>query len=1074
MRKLTLFIIISLQLCVPVMKADEARLLRFPSVGGDKIAFTYAGDLYTVSITGGKADKLTSHIGYETFSRFSPDGKTIAFTGQYDGNTEVYLIPAEGGVPERLTYTPTLQRDDIGDRMGPNNIVMCWTPDGKSVVFRTRWYTFSGLRGLLYQAPVDGSDLKQIPTTEGGFCSYSPDGKYLAMNRMFREFRTWKYYKGGQADDIWINKVGTTQLENITNNPAQDIFPMWIGEEIYFMSDRDHTMNLFCYNTKTKETVKVTDFTEYDCKFPSYSSKYIVFENAGYIYRYSVADKKCEKVHIEVVSDDLYSRSKLSEPINNSNDNLYKLLNGGISLSPDATRIATYVRGEILSIPTDKGVTYNLTSSPGAHERNPAWSPDGKKLAYFSDASGEYQVYVMDPNDLSSAKCMTSLKSGYPTGLKWSPDSQKLFFINEKDEMLMIDLASSTTKVLFKASSSSGHTSLKLYRISPDGKWILYVEPSDNTYYVIRMHNIAEGKSYTISSNMYNSFQPIFSDDSKYVFFISSRNFSPSISSVEWNVSYSNDHYVFAIPLSKETPVLTSIKGNNTSEKSVTKSGEIKLDIDGILDRTFVLPLPAAKYSLIACYDNVLYFVKNGKSSKLDLKTMKHSEISKKFIMEFTPDGKKALVNSSGKAYIVNVPSMSGNQDPVEFKNTKVMIDYEKEWKQIFDETWRIYRDYFYVANMHGKDWKAIHDKYAEFLPYVKHRHDLTYIIGEMIAELTVGHAYVSSGQAPRAERIKLGLLGGKFSKTSNGNFRIEKIFAGQDWDESLYSPLGQPGLGVEVGDYIVGINGMPASSYKNIYEALIGKAGEIIELKVSDKPSGESARTIYVKTISDESKLAYYEWVQNNIQKVNELSNGQIGYIHIPDMSMYGLEQFTKLFYSQLNKKALIIDDRMNGGGNVSPIIMERLQREIYRLNASRHVRSTLTVPNAAHYGPKVCLVDKYSSSDGDLFPYGFKKLALGPVIGTRTWGGVVGISASMPYMDGQDVRTPSFASYSTEGEWIIENHGVDPDIVVDINPFEDYKGNDAQLNKAVEYLLEQLKSYKPLPGTPADRVME
>lgn len=1081
MRRFQLLVIVLAALSCGVLRADEARLLRFPSVGGDKIAFTYAGDLYTVSINGGMAQKLTSHVGYETFSRFSPDGKTIAFTGQYDGNTEVYLIPAEGGSPERLTYTATLDRDDIGDRMGPNNIVMCWTPDGKNVVFRTRWYTFSGLRGLLYQAPVDGSDMKQIPTTEGGFCSYSPNGKYLAMNRMFREFRTWKYYRGGQADDIWINKVGTTEMENITNNPAQDIFPMWIGYEIYFMSDRDHTMNLFCYNTKTKETKKITNFTEYDCKFPSYSNEYIVFENGGYIYKYSVALKSCEKVNIELVSDDIYARAALSAPIKDKYLFIYEMMIGGFAMSPDAKRLVTGVRGNLLSIPTVKGATYPLTSSSASNDRNPAWSPDGKYLAYFSDATGEYQVYLMNPADPASAKAMTSFKTGYPVGLRWSPDSKSLFFTNEKSEVYMLDVATGALKLLFKAAKGG----MRSFKVSPDGNWLAYNDEGENGISVIKLFDIKAGKSYTVSSKWYDSHQPIFSEDGKYLFYVTAREFSAIYSRTEWNAAYSVDHYIFVTPLSKDTPNPTLLSSDEAGvmekavgkEKSEVKSDgkqPMKVDIDGIIERTFALPIGPGKYAVNSCIDGILYYTDNGSTKKVSLDDMKPVALGKVTIMGLTPDGKKALVSEGGKLYVRNASTMSGGE-PVPMEDMRVMIDYKKEWKQVFDETWRVYRDHFYVENMHGKDWKAIHDKYAALLPYVKHRQDLTYIIGEMIAELNCGHAYVTTGEAPRAERIKVGLLGGKFSKASNGAFRIDKIFAGEEWNRAKASPLAQPGLDVSVGEYIVAINGVPASEYSNIYQALVGKVGVTVALKVSAKASGDAARTIYVKPIADESKLAYYEWVQNNIRKVDQMSNGQIGYIHIPDMSVAGLDEFTKLFYTQLDKKALIIDDRMNGGGNVSPMIIERLQRVVYRMNMYRNGGSNLaTIPDAVHYGPKVCLVDKYSSSDGDLFPYGFQKLGLGPIIGTRTWGGIVGISGSKDYVDGQDVRTPFFTSYSTEGNWIVENHGVDPDIVVDINPFEDFKGTDAQLNKAVEYLLEQLKDYKPLPGVPADRVMK
>ncbi len=1105
MRKLFFSILMMLPL---FLYAEEARLLRFPSVGGNKIAFTYAGDLYTVPVDGGKAQKLTSHVGYETFSRFSPDGKTIAFTGQYDGNTEVYLIPSEGGVPKRLTYTATLDRDDIGDRMGPNNIVMCWTPDGKDVVFRTRWYTFSGLRGLLYHAPVAGGDLKQIPTTEGGFCSYSPDGKQLALNRMFREFRTWKYYRGGQADDIWINQVGTTKLENITNNPAQDIFPMWIGKEIYFMSDRDHTMNLFCYNTVTKQTTKVTDFTEYDCKFPSYSQDYVVFENGGYIYKYSVKEKKCSKVPVELASDDVYARNELSKPLDMGGMSAFQLMREGLSLSPDGKRVVAVVRGNILSVPAEKGAAYELTTSSAAHDREPVWSPDGKKIAYFSDATGEYQVHVLNPMNPAETECLTSFEKGYPNNLTWSWDSKKLFFTTQENDLYMLDVATKELKKLVHAT----YGGLRSYELSKDGNWIAYPASAANNVSVVYLYNIAENRSYPVSSQWYDSSQPMFSGDGKYLFFTSARDFKSSYSRVEWNAAYNVSNYVFVVPLAKETPNPALLKGDEAApvvEKPVGEAGKMggkdgkpsgkdgkavagkdaaksvgeggakaapmKVDTDGLVERAALLPLGSGRYSLVAYLNDALLFTQNGELKKISMKDMEVKPVGKASVFSITPDGKSALTFDKGKLYVVNTNSFKGSES-VPMGDMRVMIDYAQEWKQIFDETWRVFRDYFYVENMHGKDLKAIHDKYAALLPYVKHRQDLTYIIGEMIAELNVGHAYVTTGDAPRAERIKMGLLGGQFSKdASSGFFKVEKIFAGEEWSRTRRSPLAQPGLGVKVGDYVLAVNGKSCKDVNSIYELLVGKAGATVALLVNSKPVAAGAKTVYVKPVADETDLAYYEWVQNNIKKVEKMSGGQIGYIHIPDMSTVGLDEFTKLFYTQLDKKALIIDDRMNGGGNVSPMIIERLQRVVYRMNMYRNGGAQLaTIPESTHYGPKVCLVDKYSSSDGDLFPYGFQKLGLGPIIGTRTWGGIVGISGSKTYVDGQDVRTPFFTSYSTDGKWIVENHGVDPDIVVDINPFEDYKGNDAQLNKAVEYLLEQLKDYKPLPGTPAPRVMD
>lgn len=1028
---------------------NEARLLRFPTIGGGKIVFTYANDLYSVDADGGQAVKLTSHIGFEVFPKISPDGKTIAFTGQYDGNTEVYTMPIEGGSPKRITYSATIDRDNIGERMGPDNIVMTWTPDGKEIVFRSKWHTFSGLRGQLRRVNANGGVPTDIPTSEGGFCSFSPDGKQFAFNRMFREFRTWKYYRGGQADDIWINKVGTNSLEKITDNDAQDIFPMWIGDEIFYLSDRDRTMNLFVYNTKTKKTEKLTDFTEYDCKFPSYSNDYVVFENGGYIYKYDVKSRKCEKVTIYLNTDGLYSRPEVTKANGFSS----------YTLHPDGERLLIISRGEIFSVPAEEGVTYNISNTPGAHEREIEYSPDGKHFAYFSDIDGEYQVYVAETSDMRNPVKMTSFKDGYPVDLVWG-DNNTIYFRTEKRDVYSLNIETKALKRIL----SNEFNGYRQFSVSPDGKWATYVASDASETSVVYLYDIEKGKSYAVTDDWYNSSSPLFSLDGKYLFFTSSREYRAQSNAVEWNYNYSVSDYVFVLPLSKDTPNPMLLKSDG--ESAVPGEGGIGVDVKDLQIRYSALNLPAGRYRLLMAKDGKLYYNAQGGVKSYDLSTGKSDEVCKFSIGAITSDGKKAVANKEGKYYVVNTSNpRTGNPIPMDATLT---IDHKAEWQQIFDESWRVTRDHFYVENMHGTDWKQIYKKYNALVPYVNHRDDLTYLIGEMIGELNIGHAYITSGEHPSVEKVPTGLLGAKFSKDKSGAFKVEHIYKGATWDASLRSPLGEPGVDVKEGDYILEIDGIDAASLVDIYQATIGKVGKTVALKVASSASGKDAHTIFVKPVASEINLYYYEWVQGNMAKVDKASNGEIGYIHIPDMSTEGLDMFTKMFYSQLNKKALIIDDRMNGGGNVSPIILERLSRQVYRMNMYRNGAGE-PVPNEAHYGPKVCLIDKYSSSDGDLFPYGFRKLGLGKLIGKRSWGGIVGISGSKSYLDGQDLRTPFFTSYSTEGEWIIEGHGVDPDIDVDINPFDDYNGKDAQLDRAIEELKAQLKNYKPLPGVPA-----
>lgn len=1069
MKKLSLFSLFAFMfLCAAVVSAadkqQEARLLRFPAVGNNTIVFTYAGDLYAVDINGGPAKKLTSDVGYEMFARFSPDGKTIAFTAQYDGNTEVYTMPAEGGTPQRITYTALVDRDNIGDRMGPNNIVMTWTPDGKGIIFRSKSWAFCGSRGVLMKVAKDGGVPEQLPLTEGGFCSFSPDGKYLALNRMFREFRTWKYYEGGQADDIWLADLKDGSIENLTNNKAQDIFPMFIGREIYFISARDKVMNLFVYNLDTKETKKLTGFTEYDIKFPSHSKDYIVFENGGYIYKYSVKDQALTKVPVILNDEGNYARSKWVDASRKISS---------YSLSPEGERVLATARGDVFSLPAKEGAVINLTQTDDAQERRAAYSPDGKWYAYLSDVNGEYELYLVPADRSGAPKQLTKGNKTYKNGFVWAPDSKSVYYTTETKELYHVDLQGNQ-RLVYKGEESG----IRGFDISPCGKWIAFSASGKNRVSIVNLLEVATGKVYPVTDKWYDSGSPLFSADGKYLYFTSSRDLRAQYAGNEWNAFYNYNDYIFIVPLSKDTPnpFLTSNDGEKTvpaaAKKGTVTDGCI-VDVNGIADRAIVLPLKPGYYRLLRAFDDKLIYSGRGGLRSFNVKTGKDHEIGKGAILAFTADNKKVLYRDGNKISVIPFSESLKAGEAVPVSALRTYVNYAGEWRQIFDETWRVYRDGFYVKNMHGKDWQAIHDKYAVLLPYVKHRHDLTYIIGEMISELNVGHAYVTSGEAPAPERIKTGLLGARYSKDKSGYFKIDKIYQGANWSENLRSPLTEYGLHVKPGMYILEVNNYPCKEMTDLNQALAGTIGETVELLINDKPSEAGARRIYVKPIASETPLAYYEWVQGNIKKVDQLSGGEIGYIHIPDMSTAGLDEFTKLFYTQLDKKALIIDDRMNGGGNVSPIIIEKLSRIVHRMSMSRNGGSPNTIPDATHYGPKVVLVDKYSMSDGDLFPYSFQQLKLGKVIGMRTWGGIVGISGSKPYLDGQDVRTPFFTSYSVDtGDWIVENKGVVPDIEVDNNPFDEYKGIDKQLETAVEVLKQELKNYKPLPGVPKDPV--
>ncbi|HRO07952.1 MAG TPA: PDZ domain-containing protein [Saprospiraceae bacterium] len=1046
------------------VQAQEARLLRFPTTNGKDIVFSYAGDLYRVSINGGAAQRITSHIGYEIFPKYAPDGKTVAFTGQYDGNSEVYTVPDQGGEPLRLTYTSTNNRDDIGDRMGPNNIVMAWTPDGKNIVYRNR--ITSSFTGRLYKVDREGGLSEGLPLPEGGFCSYSPDGKKLAYNRVMREFRTWKYYEGGMADDIWIYDPSAKSIQNISNHKAQDIFPMWIGDKIYYASDRDRTMNLFVYDNKTKQTAKVTDFKEYDVKFPSHHGNVIVFENGGYIYKLDVTNGKPEKVNITLTSDNIYARSEIKD----GKDYITYA-----SLSPDGERLAITSRGEVFDLPSDKGVTRNITRTPGAHERGAQWSPDGKNIAFISDKTGETELYLYDVKTGNHTQ-LTKNNDTYIRGFDWSPDSRSIVYTDRENRIVLVNIDSKNKTTLLKVPEDEPRS----VSFSPDSKWITYTRRASNNFNVVFVMNLANKMESPITDKWYESYSPVFSADGKYIVFSSARDFNPVYGSKEWNhvYSFNNSSGIYLSLLRKDMvspfigkdPVVNEKKMPEKKDSTI----QVTIDFDGLQERIVKLPLDAGSYWNFYMDGDKVYYSSKGNTMAFDLKSGKEETITEGASMQVGYGSKKALFSKRGQYFAVNIPkSKTELKDAVNLSNMKITTDYTQEWAQIYDEAWRVYRDGFYVSNMHGVDWKAMKKKYEVMLPFVKNRLDLNYLIGEMIGELKSGHAYVNPGEAKRADRIKLGLLGAEISRDKSGYFRIEKILEGATWDPALRSPFNEPGIQVKKGDFIVGVDGVATNTVKDLYALLVGKANVSTELMINSLPKSEGATKIVITPIDDESALYQYEWVQNNIKKVDQASNGKIGYIYIPDMGVEGLNEFARYYYPQLDKEGLIIDDRANGGGNVSPMILERLSREPYRLTMGRGTSRIGTIPNATQVGPKVCLINKYSASDGDLFPWGFKALGLGKLIGTRTWGGIIGISGSLPFIDGTDIRVPFFTSYDAKtGEWIIENHGVDPDIVIDNDPIKEWGGEDQQLNKAIEEVMKELKDRKPLKPVPAPRI--
>jgi tricorn protease len=1075
-----LWLFISAGTIGPHAQAPETRLLRFPAIHGNRIVFTYAGDLYAVAATGGVARRLTSDIGFEMFARFSPDGKSLAFTGQYDGNTEVYLMPSDGGIPKRLTWTATLGRDDVSDRMGPNNLVIGWKDDGH-ILFRSRRTEWNDFLGKLYLASAAGGPVEELPLPRGGFASYSADGQQLVYNRVFREFRTWKRYRGGMADDVWLYDFKTKATTNLTNNPALDIIPMWKGNKVYFVSDRDESyrLNLFSYDLGTKQTKKLTAFTEFDIKFPSLGDTAIVFENGGSLYRFDLATEKTEKVPV-TIAEDLGGGRPVSVDVSRSVTNY--------EIAPDGSRALFGSRGEVFSVPAKYGPTRNITRTPGVHDRDSKWSPDGRWVSYISDATGEDEIWIAPQDGQGAPVQLTKGSDNYKFNPIWSPDSKRIAWSDRKQRLLFVDVESKAVTTVVESPAGQ----VRDYSWSPDSRWMAYGKPEDEGMGRLFLYSLDSKQSTPVTDGWFPVSGPEFSADGKLLFFVSARSFSPTYGQTEFQHVYNDMSRIYFVTLAKDTksplaPRSDEVKvaadtpaapkppgeGGEAGAAKTQEAGAArsKVDLDGIASRIGVVATPAANYRALRSVGNRLYYGRGSTREPAalfvyDFDKQAETNLGSATGYEISVDGKKMLVSSGGRYAIIDTPTARFElRDYLDTSDLKVTVDRHAEWKQIFDESWRQMRDFFYAPNMHGLDWPAVKAKYAPLVQHVNHRADLTYIIGEMIGELNAGHTYVGGGDLPRPNRIPMGLLGARLERDAATKFfKITRILKGQNWDPALRSPLTEIGVTAREGDYIVAVDGRSTAELSDIWEALSGKANKQVTLKVNGAPSAQGARDTVVIPTEDERGLYYFGWVQGNIEKVTKATGGRVGYIHVPDMGVPGLNEFAKYFYPQTNKEAMIVDVRSNGGGNVSPMIIERLRRELVLVDIARN-GTPQTNPGAMIVGPKVLLADEFSASDGDLVTWRFKTHKIGPVIGKRTWGGVVGISGTLPFLDGGVLNKPEFSRYDVTGKaWVIEGVGVEPDIFVDNDPAREYAGEDQQLDKAIAVILEQLKKQ---PGT-------
>lgn len=1072
----------------------ETLLLRFPDIRGERIVFSYAGDLWTVSVNGGTASRLTSHPGVEWAPKFSPDGRWIAFTGEYDGAREVYAMPAEGGPPRRLSFMP--DNPGVGDRMGPNNLVLGWTPDGK-ILFRSRRETWDHFNGRLYSVSPLGGIPTALPLPRGGLASFSPDGKKLAYNRTFREFRTWKRYRGGMATDVWIIDLASGKLEQLTDWRGQDSFPMWWKDKIYFLSDRGKNArsNLYSIDPVSKEIRQLTDFAEFDVRWPSQAEGKIIFENGGALHILDLASGKVNRLSIKVPTDFNWARPAIRSVAD---------LRSEYEISPDGKRAALVARGDLFTIPAKDGPTRNLTNTPGAREKSISWSPDGKWIAYISDQSGEDEIWIAAQDGATPPRRVTQNGDRIRYAPVWSPDGKWLAIADKSQRLFIVDAATGQAKLVDQAILGE----ILEYAFSPDSRVLAFTRPDEKTDYFrgIWVYTLETGDKQQITDPMTDCSSPVWDPKGKYLFFLSNRDLNPLGGLFETDFVYRELARVYALPLTATTPSPFAPKSDEVQpvqpEAKDTKAGkpepgkpeptktkvEVKIDFAGITNRAVPFPgEPAEIHNLAAAEDKVFFIAEAAPGTMTGIPTrtnaLKVFDLEKReakglldkvdgFLL--SRDFKRILISKDGGYFLVDLgPTLDLSSGKLDLSGLRALVNPREEWAQIFNEAWRRQRDFFYVENMHGLDWPAIKQKYGQLLLHVAQRVDLNLLIGEMISELATGHSYVNGGDLPKFDSLAVGMLGADFEPdAAAGRIKIKHILRGQPWMPGREAPLDRPGVDIRDGDFILSIDGRNVDLSQPIEAYLLDRAGKQVKITVSDKPTGGTVREAIVVPTETEDQLRYFDWIEHNRRYVEQKTGGKIAYVHIPNMGPDGLNEFVRMFYPQIRKEGLIVDVRYNGGGFVSQMVLERLMRRAISFGTARNAGRTTTYPDATFLGPLVALCNQWSASDGDIFPSMFQRAKLGPVIGQRTWGGVVGIRGLAPFVDGGAMSVPEFGTM-VPGSYIIENEGVTPDILVDNLPFDEEAGRDDQLDRAIAEVLKALaKPPTRMPEKPPEPV--
>jgi tricorn protease len=1056
-------------------------LLQKPTLSRTHIAFVYAGDLWTVPREGGAAQRLTSGAGVETNPVYSPDGSTIAFTGEYDGNTDVYTVPADGGVPKRLTWHPAA------------DTVLSWTPDGKKILFASNRDSYVGLQQL-YTMDVNGSFPERLPLPWGWEAAYSPDGKRLAYVPMRRAFNVWKRYRGGDTTPIWLAALADSKIEKIPRDNSNDYNPLWIGGKVYFLSDRSGPVTLFSYDTRTRQVKEEVKNDSFDFKSigAGTSGDAIVIEQFGGLAIFDLRTSQLAPVSVRIAGDLPEVRPRMV--------NVGTRLSNA-HLSPNATRAVFEARGEIVTVPAEKGDPRNLTNSASVMERSPAWSPDGKTIAYFSDESGEYALHLAPQTGAGDVVKITMPEPGFYREPRWSPDSKKLAFTDSHMRVWYVDIESRKTVQVAKERFWSPFGSEWAPVWSPDSKWLAYSTSLPNYLGAIHVYSLATGKATQITDGLSDARNPVFDKDGTYLYFTASTDSGPSLQPDVGSFSRPVTESIYLVVLSRTEPSPFAPESDEekttaearaepqrpTSNQPPKPPAETAIDFENIGQRILSMPLPPRRYSSLQVGKaGVLFALETPAPSpgqpatitvhRHDLKSRK-TDVAASGVrfFEVSVSGDKMLTRQGDNWFIRNLPPPppasgtapappptppTGGQ--LNTSTIEVKISPRDEWLQMFKEAWRIERDFFYDPGFHGLNLRHAEERYERFVDGIGSRADLNYLFGEMLGNLVVSHLGVGGGDTPNVKRVQTGLLGCDY-KVENGRYRFARVFTGENWNPQATAPLTQPGVNVAAGEYLLAVNGRNLTATDNIYSFFEATAGKQVQIRVGANPDGDGARTVTVVPIPNENRLRNLAWIEDNRRKVDQMTGGRVAYVYLPDTGFGGFTNFTRYFFAQVDKQAVIVDERFNGGGALATDIVEFLNRRLLSSIVTRDGGDEVE-PQGAIFGPKVMLINEFAGSGGDAMPWYFRKAGVGKLIGKRTWGGLVGRAAAPALMDGGGVSAPSSAVWDPEqSQWIAENVGISPDIEVEHDPEAVRNGHDPQLERAVQEILAELAKNPP-----------